>query len=143
VISLAVVVIWPGGFQEPALDGVGGGGVVSGEPGAQGGEECPGEDGEDGVEVGLEVEDRFFGGGRPGRDHPGIQDGQERPLVAVRGPCIAFFAMKSPKFDAGRRRRPVIGLLDKADLHWRYRSAEASHRGSIGCAACRVPMMSG
>jgi hypothetical protein len=79
VISLAVVMIWPGVSRNRRW-------TVSGAaawyPGAHGGEQCLGED----VEVGLDVEDRFFGGGRPGRDHPGIQGGQERPLAAVRGP---------------------------------------------------------
>src|SRR5207245_11791187 len=35
----------------------------------------------DGVEV--QVEDRLFGGGQPGVDHPGVQGGQEPALVLV------------------------------------------------------------
>jgi hypothetical protein len=47
----ALVMIWPGGYQEAALDGVGGGGVIAGQAGPERGEEGLAEDGERVVDV--------------------------------------------------------------------------------------------
>ena len=46
--------IWPEVFEKPALDCVGGGGMISGQPGAQRGEQCLGQDGEHDVQIDVE-----------------------------------------------------------------------------------------
>jgi hypothetical protein len=72
----------------------------------QGGVGAPGHDG-----VEVQVEDRFLAGGEPGRDHLGVQGGEEGALVVVAGAVgvVGERALLGQCGQPGQQRRGGVG----------------------------------
>src|SRR6266540_3554033 len=85
--GVAVVDDGARGFQEAALQGVGGGGVVAGQSGAEGGQQGLGQHGEHDVEVDVEVDGAGQGVGAEGADDLGqaLFDGHAAGVLGDQG----------------------------------------------------------
>jgi hypothetical protein len=115
----------PGGIQEPALDGVGGGGVASGEAGAERGEKGLGEHGEHDVEVDVEVDGAGQCVGAERADDLGELAGAHLP-----GPWTGRFPPRS--LPGSVPDTPEAGGRWQAVARWAAARTRSGFTGSIG-----------